>query len=659
MANTIQIKRGTGSSVPSSLAEGELAINIDSGKLYYGSGSSVLSDFRFDKITAETYVISSSVTHMTTSFSSGSTAFGDSAGDTHTFTGDITASGIISASGDIVGNGITSIDAISTSFTGSVDNPAIRLGPLSGNLAGNKVGLIMEDLSPPNKLFLPYFVANGNKIFGFGTLMDMQSHIQMNANKLTFDGDATNTYIAADTSTPENLEVHADGNIELRADDDLQVYSDVDVTGEITASGNISSSGNVYAADYFDNGANISSIYSPIAGGSGITTVGTLGSLTVTGNITANGNIVGDDGTNITNIAEVQCDSIASDAGSTTKIIMGAATIDVLVDDTDVFNVSPTLFTYDIPVKFSSHITSSGNISSSGNVYAADYFDNGTNINTIYSPIASPTFTGTVAIPNIANVETAITANTAKATNVSTNLTATTHASQITINSSDGNNVVIAEASDTIAGVMSVAHHDKLDGIEASATADQTQADINGLAITTVGALGSGTIASGFGNIDNGSSTLDTGALTATTLTVPSRVFTDPGTNAGDHTAGDVWYFGNVSTVAGAIYFLNSSGTWSKANADAVLDGTGMLAVALGGNSTTNGMLLRGFVTLGADIDGTEDHGVKVYLKATDGVATVTAPTTSGHIVRIIGYSIHNSDDAIYFNPDNTWVEIA
>jgi len=101
MANTIQLKRGTGSSAPSSLAEGELAINLDSGKLFYGSGSSVLSDFKFDKITAETYVISSSVSVITTSFSSGSTAFGDSAGDTHTFTGDITASGDISASGNI------------------------------------------------------------------------------------------------------------------------------------------------------------------------------------------------------------------------------------------------------------------------------------------------------------------------------------------------------------------------------------------------------------------------------------------------------------------------------------------------------------------------------------------------------------------------------
>ena len=34
MASTIQIKRGTGSAVPSSLAAGELAINLDYGKLF-------------------------------------------------------------------------------------------------------------------------------------------------------------------------------------------------------------------------------------------------------------------------------------------------------------------------------------------------------------------------------------------------------------------------------------------------------------------------------------------------------------------------------------------------------------------------------------------------------------------------------------------------
>ena len=113
-----------------------------------------------------------------------------------------------------------------------------------------------------------------------------------------------------------------------------------------------------------------------------------------------------------------------------------------------------------------------------------------------------------------------IDANTAKATNVSTNLTYTTGSDRITIVSSDGTNVVIAEASGSIAGVMTVAHHDKLDSIEDSATADQTKSDIDGLGITTVGALSSGTIASGFGNIDNGTSTLDTGLATVGDLHV-------------------------------------------------------------------------------------------------------------------------------------------
>jgi len=157
--------------------------------------------------------------------------------------------GDISASGDVIGQNFTAHDVLSTSFTGSVDNPAIRLGPLSGNAAGNKVGLMMEDLNPPNKLFVPYFCANGNKIFGFGTLMDMQAGIQMNSNKISFDADATNTFIQSDQETPENLEVHADGNIELRAQDDLQVYSNIDVSGQITASGHISASGNIDAVN--------------------------------------------------------------------------------------------------------------------------------------------------------------------------------------------------------------------------------------------------------------------------------------------------------------------------------------------------------------------------------------------------------------------------
>jgi len=93
----IQLKYGSGSAAPTSLKNGEFAINIDTNQLWYGSGSTntPVSDIRLNSITAEKYIISSSVTHMTTSFSSGSTEFGDTADDTHTFTGNITASGTL------------------------------------------------------------------------------------------------------------------------------------------------------------------------------------------------------------------------------------------------------------------------------------------------------------------------------------------------------------------------------------------------------------------------------------------------------------------------------------------------------------------------------------------------------------------------------------
>ena len=40
MASTIITKNGTGSAVPTSLQQGELAINVSSGQLYYGTSAS-------------------------------------------------------------------------------------------------------------------------------------------------------------------------------------------------------------------------------------------------------------------------------------------------------------------------------------------------------------------------------------------------------------------------------------------------------------------------------------------------------------------------------------------------------------------------------------------------------------------------------------------
>ena len=73
-----------------------------------------------------------------------------------------------------------------------------------------------------------------------------------------------------------------------------------------------------------------------------------------------------------------------------------------------------------------------------------------------------------------ANVRTIINVADGANANVATDLSGTTAAAQLTINSSTGNNVVIAEASDTIAGLMSTTHHDKLDGIETGANVTDT-----------------------------------------------------------------------------------------------------------------------------------------------------------------------------------------
>ena len=80
-------------------------VQTDGTKVYDGTGSLLPIEFDGNNViisgslTAQTYVVSESIVAVT----SGSTMFGNSADDTHTFTGDITASGDISSSGNIIG----------------------------------------------------------------------------------------------------------------------------------------------------------------------------------------------------------------------------------------------------------------------------------------------------------------------------------------------------------------------------------------------------------------------------------------------------------------------------------------------------------------------------------------------------------------------------
>ena len=136
------------------------------------------------------------------------------------------------------------------------------------------------------------------------------------------------------------------------------------------------------------------------------------------------------------------------------------------------------------------------------------------------------------------------------------------------------------------------------------------------------------------------------------------------GNNAGDFGPGAEILTGmsNDSVTAGEIYVLRN-GVWTLIDADTETTTTPLAAVATSAAAASNssaGMLIRGCVTLNnAYTAGTDKEGAPVYASATAGEATLTAPSSSGQFVRLLGYSFNVSDKKMFFNPDNTFVEIA
>ena len=103
--------------------------------------------------------------------------------------------------------------------------------------------------------------------------------------------------------------------------------------------------------------------------------------------------------------------------------------------------------------------------------------------------------------------------------------------------------------------------------------------------------------------------------------------------------------------------YYNSSGNWALADADTEATAKGLLGVALGSDASSDGVLLKGMVTLDHD-PGTV--GDPLYLSdGTAGQATSTAPNSTNDIVRLIGYCLDNTNGQIYFNPSNDFIKHA
>jgi len=116
----------------------------------------------------------------------------------------------------------------------------------------------------------------------------------------------------------------------------------------------------------------------------------------------------------------------------------------------------------------------------------------------------------------------------------------------------------------------------------------------------------------------------------------------------------EVIRYGSTTTAAGRMYYLNTGGSWSGADNGQASSSTGLLAIAAGSNSGTDGMIIRGMVKP-TSILNSPSIGEPLYL-GTGGALDANSPTTSGDIRRVVGQLVTNG--IVYFNPSPSWEQV-
>ncbi len=196
------------------------------------------------KLTAETYAVSSSVTHMTRSFSSGSTIFGDSADDSHQFTGSILIGGgslsPSSVSGSLGANSTLIRGLTASKISGSFSAGRLPSGIISGsNQLPN--GIISGSNQLPNGIIsgstqLPSGIISGSDQIskGFGNVSGSSTSTgsfgRVEATK--FSGDGSGLSNLPSTDLVNDTSPQLGGNLDLNS-------------RSITGTGNLAITGSV------------------------------------------------------------------------------------------------------------------------------------------------------------------------------------------------------------------------------------------------------------------------------------------------------------------------------------------------------------------------------------------------------------------------------
>jgi len=258
MAQTIQIKSSTGATnTPASLATGELAINVTTGSLFYGSATTVHNSFTFGALTVTGNTV------MNGTLSTSSVNVGTGAGSVSAAT--ITASGEIDGGsldieGDADINGTTNLDEVDVDgditmadgkqlFLGTSDqsNPAITF------LADTDTGLRLNAVGS-----LRLTVAGEDQIaVGDGAVYPVTSS--------DVDLGLSSGYYFKDLYIKS---INCDGDISGAT---LDISGNVDIEGTTTYIGAISGTGSITAAGGF-----VGDVTGNVSGSAGIAAVGAV-----------------------------------------------------------------------------------------------------------------------------------------------------------------------------------------------------------------------------------------------------------------------------------------------------------------------------------------------------------------------------------------------
>jgi hypothetical protein len=226
----------------SQIASGNATASISSSGFTVNTNTTIQGDLSVTgSIIATNYIVSSSVTYMTTSFASGSSMFGNDGNDVHQFTGSVQITGSISLNGQAIGTGKLD-ETTFQSYTSSISS---SIGSLSSSIAltdvsqSNRITNIENTYATTgSNLFKGSQTISGSIIpsvdntYDLGSVTHQWKDVYISSGSLYIDGTkvlgSTSQELTITTDTGQSLKIleagsdsiilqSADGDIELKS----------------------------------------------------------------------------------------------------------------------------------------------------------------------------------------------------------------------------------------------------------------------------------------------------------------------------------------------------------------------------------------------------------------------------------------------------------